>query len=91
MDLLCVNITNYETNNVYNHSECYKNLSTLTTVVLFVFWREYKLRIHNIKLFDNRSEHMVAGQLGPWTTRPVDSLARSRQLDPYVPDNSARK
>ena len=33
----------------------------------------------------------VAGQLGPWTTRPVDSSARSRQLGPYVPDNSARR
>ena len=33
----------------------------------------------------------VAGQLGPWTTRPVDSSARSGQLGPYVPDNSARR
>ena len=33
----------------------------------------------------------VAGQLCPWTTRPVDSSARSGQLGPYVPDNSARR
>ena len=33
----------------------------------------------------------VAGQLGPWTIRPVDSSARSGQLGPYVPDNSARR
>ena len=32
----------------------------------------------------------IPGQLGPWTTRPVDSSARSGQLGPYIADNSAR-
>ena len=39
---------------------------------------------------DGRTQR-VAGQLGPWTTRPVDSSARSGQLGPYVPDNAARR
>ena len=32
----------------------------------------------------------IPGQLGLWTTRPVDSSARSGQLGPYIADNSAR-
>ena len=35
-------------------------------------------------------KNRIPGQLGPWTTRPVDSSARSGQLGPYKADNSAR-
>ena len=46
------------------------------------------IRISAMEQSRPQTDELIPGQLGPWTTRPVDSSSRSAQNLPYIADNS---